>query len=122
MNKGFITEFIIIICSVIAFIGILFSIAFIRFSSTGKGQHTGFVTAVEQEGYIFRNYRIYVKTDNSSSQEDKYCMDRNKIDLANKAKEWSKNRQLVEVSFEGVRGMGAGLCNDIEIINIELLK
>lgn len=53
-----------------AAIGLAALFSAIHFSSAGQGSHTGFVTAVEQEGYIYRNYRVYVKTDLSSSQED----------------------------------------------------
>lgn len=41
---------------------------------TGSGQHTGYVTAVEQEGIFFKTTRVYFKTDPQSSQEDSYCV------------------------------------------------
>ncbi len=42
--------------------------------ATNNGQHTGYVTAVEQEGLIWKTWRAYVKTDPMSSQEDSYCV------------------------------------------------
>jgi len=39
-----------------------------------KGQHTGYVTSVEQNGIIWKTWRAYVKTDPQSSQEDEYCI------------------------------------------------
>ena len=90
----------------------------IHFSSTGPGAHTGYVTAVEQEGWFFKNYRVYVKTDNSSSQEDIYCLDRSRQDLVRTAQEVSKKRELVTVEFAGVRGFGWGLCHDIQITGL----
>ncbi len=42
--------------------------------STGSGEHTGFVTAVEHNGVVFKTGRVYVKTDPQSSQEDSYCV------------------------------------------------
>jgi hypothetical protein len=42
--------------------------------NTGNGEHTGYVTAVERNGLIFKTGRVYIKTDTSSSQEDEYCV------------------------------------------------
>ena len=95
---------------------------FVSFSSTGVGSHTGYITAVEQEGYLFPNYRVYVKTENSSSQEDKYCLHRDNNNLAQQAKALSQSRALVEVSFKGVRGIGLGLCDRVEITNISQIN
>lgn len=41
---------------------------------TLRGEHTGFVTAVEKTGIFFKTGRAYVKTDTQSSQEDSYCV------------------------------------------------
>jgi len=100
----------------------LLSLPFVRLSSTGAGSHTGYITAVEQEGYLFPNYRVYVKTENSSSQEDKYCLHRDNNNLAQQAKALSQSRSLVEVSFKGVRGIGLGLCDRLEITNISQIN
>lgn len=40
----------------------------------GSGEHTGYVTAVERNGVVWKTGRAYVKTDTSSSQEDVYCI------------------------------------------------
>lgn len=92
---------------------------FVKFQSIGSGRHTGFVTAVDKRGYIFQNYEVYFKTDNSSSQEDMYCVHRDNEELANKLIQASKNRQPVTVRYEGVRGIGLGLCHATEIKAIE---
>lgn len=42
--------------------------------NTGTGQHTGYVTTIEQEGVFFKTWTAYVKTDTTSSQEDAYCV------------------------------------------------
>lgn len=42
--------------------------------NTGNGSHTGYITAVEKTGVIWKTGRAYVKTDLSSSQEDLYCV------------------------------------------------
>ena len=106
---------LLLIVAVIGGIGLLNAL---HFSSTGPGAHTGYVTAVEQEGWLFKNYRVYVKTDNSSSQEDIYCLDRSRQDLVRTAQEVSKKRELVTVEFAGVRGFGWGLCHDIQITGL----
>lgn len=41
---------------------------------TGRGEHTGFITATEKHGIIFKTNTVYVKTDTQSSQEDSYCV------------------------------------------------
>lgn len=41
---------------------------------TGQGKHTGYVTAVQKQGIIFKTGRAYVKTETESSQEDIYCV------------------------------------------------
>jgi hypothetical protein len=92
----------------------------IHFSSIGVGEHNGYITAIDQNGYIFRNYDIYFKTDNSSSQEDKYCINRNNLDLIKKANEVNKARKQVVIQYEGVRGLGWDLCSYSEIKNIQL--
>jgi hypothetical protein len=42
--------------------------------ATTEGQHAGYVTAIEQHGLIWKTWRVYVKTDPQSSQEDTYCV------------------------------------------------
>lgn len=41
---------------------------------TGGGQHVVIVTAVENEGAVWRTWTAYVKTDAESSQEESYCV------------------------------------------------
>jgi len=98
---------------------IIFAFWGIRFSQVGQGEHSGFITAVDQRGYVFRNYDVYFKTDNSSSQEDEYCINRNNIGLIEKAKKANKLRKQVTLHYEGVRGIGLGLCMGSEITAIE---
>ena len=42
--------------------------------SPTNGEHTGYVTAVENSGYVFHTWTAYVKTNTQSSHEDKYCV------------------------------------------------
>lgn len=39
-----------------------------------SGQHTGYVSSVEQSGIIWKTWTAYIKTDPQSSQEDAYCV------------------------------------------------
>ncbi len=65
--------------------------------AVNEGQHTGYVTAVEREGLIWKTWRAYVKTDPQSSQEDLYCVtDPNVVfDL----QYMEKSRQLITVNY-----------------------
>lgn len=123
MNKGLtLVELIVAIMIVLVLFTTVLTPLFVRISTTGKGNHTGYITAIEQEGWFFPNYRVYVKTDNSSSQEDVYCLHRDKQKLADVAKQLNKQRKLVNVEFSGVRGIGLGLCWGVEVINISVDK
>lgn len=113
-NENVIIGFFIFI-GLLIILGLILVAGAIRFDPTYKGNHTGYVTAIEQTGIIFPNYTIYFKTDNSSSQEDTYCVNRNSNALLDELREVSKKRKLVTVVFEGVRGFGLGLCHGVEI-------
>lgn len=41
---------------------------------TSHGEHTGFVTSIEQNGIFWKTWTAYVKTNTTSSQEDAYCV------------------------------------------------
>ena len=41
---------------------------------TGRGEHNGYITAVEKYGVFWKTGRAYLKTDTQSSQEDAYCV------------------------------------------------
>lgn len=118
----FIVYIIVSIFCLLLFITGFLSVTALHYSTTRESKHTGFITAVEQKGFIFPNYTIYFKTDNSSSQEDQYCLFRNKKDLVQKAKEYNQKRQLVTLTYNGVRAIGVGICNGEEVTNLQLDK
>lgn len=93
ISKGFMKKiniFIVLLATTLLLSGCSFI--------TGRNaEHTGFITAVSQEGLIFQNYRIYFKTDMSSSQEDVYCLHRDNIEFANKLKQASKEKKMVTI-------------------------
>ncbi len=41
---------------------------------TGRGDHTGYITAVEKSGIFFKTGTAYLKTNTTSTQEDSYCV------------------------------------------------
>ena len=64
-----------------------------------NGEHTGIVTAVEyNHGILWGSNLAYFKTDQQSSQEDKYCI------ISEAVKEQlinvSKNREIVTIHYE----------------------
>ena len=91
----------------------------IQYDSVGEGEHNGYITAIEQKGIFYRNWHVYVKTDNSSSQEDSYCVPESEKELVKQAKQANKARKQVIVHFKGVRGIGYGLCDFAQITSIE---
>jgi len=73
-----------------------------------SGEHTGIITAVEHTGLLFKTWRVYVKTDPQSSQEDAYCViDENLIDGL---KELSSSKQTVTVEFMDYFSAGITNC------------
>lgn len=92
----------------------------LSYSTTRGGSHTGYITAVEQEGLFFHTYKVYFKTDSSSSQEDVYCIREASTGLAQMAKEAQRSNQKVTVVYDGERGFGYHLCNYDRIDVIEI--
>ena len=104
----------------VVFITLIFWACFyVKFSSTGNGQHVGYVTAVDQNGYIYKNYQVYFKTDTLSSQEDVYCINKSNKSLVDMAKRASVTRKLVTIEYHGVRGIGLDICGGDEIDSIK---
>jgi hypothetical protein len=66
---------------------------------TSDGEHTGFVTATETNGIIFKTNLVYFKTDTESTQEDEYCIiDK---DLMEKLREKQLSKEKVTLIYEG---------------------
>lgn len=113
------SEAILFIVGFVVAIVMVIILPFVRLSSTGTGEHVGYVTAIEQKGYFFRNYQVYFKTDNQSSQEDEYCVNRSNRSLIDKLKKANTARGLVTITYEGVRGFGIDLCIGEEIQSVK---
>lgn len=44
------------------------------FWERGSGQHTGYITATDNSGTLFKKKSVYFKTNTQSTQEDVYCV------------------------------------------------
>lgn len=68
------------------------------FHSPTSGEHTGYVTAIENTGLIFHTWTVYFKTNTESSQEDRYCViDTNILD---QLKYYQKESLKVTVKYD----------------------
>ena len=88
-------------CFIALFVGgflalMVFSIFFSFFTPT-EGSHTGYITAVEKNGIIWKTGRSYVKTDTQSSQEDNYCVRDQKV--YNELVEAQTSKEKVTIKF-----------------------
>lgn len=66
--------------------------------TTIDAEHTGYITAVEKNGLIWKTGRAYIKTELSSSQEDAYCVEDKA--LYDQLKEKSENKDSVTVVYK----------------------
>ena len=67
--------------SIVIVLGILMIIVFIPLTmisgftlTSTSGEHTGYVTATQQTGIIWKTWDVYFKTNTTSTQEDEYCV------------------------------------------------
>jgi hypothetical protein len=80
----------------------------IHIETTRGGTHTGYVTAIEENGIWFRTTSVYFKTDAQSSQEDRYCLiDKSLIPMLQE-KEASKEK--VTITFNAYLAPGWNNC------------
>jgi len=75
---------------------------------TGHGIHTGYITAVEQNGLLYPSWSAYVKTDTQSSQEDLYCVE---PQLAEVMQQMSQAKAHVTVEYVSYIAKGLKMCN-----------
>lgn len=90
-----------------------------------NGEHTGYVTAIENErGIVLPNNRtvVYVKTELSSSQEDVYCIQDSETELIASLKEASKEKKNVTIKFSGIVWTGWFNCSGDRIIGVETVN
>lgn len=102
---------------VVLFLGIVLPFTGLHYEIS-NGEHTGYITAVEQNGIIFKTYSLYIKTKLDSSQEDRYCVDGDE-QFIEELKEKSRNEEQVTLEFVDYFARGIYLCktNDIAVVN-----
>ena len=83
-------------------------------TTTTNGRHSGQITAIEKNGLIWKTWDVYVKTDISSSQEDRYCVEDET--LIPKLDKLSKDRQKVTVLYKAELIVAPWRCEGSEII------
>lgn len=76
---------------------ILGGVSLVGIGIPNSGQHTGVITSVEQEGLFWKTWKIYVKTNTQSSQEDTYCITNSNV--VEKAQQVSKDAQEITVKY-----------------------
>lgn len=74
---------------------------------TGTGEHTGYVTAAEKTGIIFKTNTVYLKTDPQSSQEDAYCV----VDSGLYSQLENLSRQKAQVTVNYISWLVSGVKN-----------
>ena len=63
---------------------------------TARGEHTGYVTATQTTGLVFKTHSAYIKTDTQSSQENEYCVVGDEVMAKLKTAQTSKEKVTVE--------------------------
>lgn len=77
--------------------------------TTENGRHSGQVTALEQNGLIFKTWTAYVKSDVSSSQEDAYCVEDEKV--VEELMEASRTKKNIVVGYHDEAIVAPWRCN-----------
>ena len=86
-----------------------------------EGQYKGYITAIEKNGAFFKGYNAYLKTDLTSSNEDKVCVNRDDKKLIERLKIAQENKELILIEYVGVIQYPIGACpnSDWMIINVK---
>lgn len=100
---------------IVALVGVFIFVS-IKIPLGNTGSHTGYVTAVEREGVFYKKYRVYFKTDTSSSQEDEYCVENSQEQLALSLEKRAETKKLTVLKYKEnfILGVFNGYC-EIEI-------
>lgn len=75
---------------------------FLNYPAT-EGSHQGTLTAVDMEGYLFRRYKVYLKSSVFTEQGDEteYCVYLEETELSNKLKEAIGKKVKLNYSHKG---------------------
>lgn len=97
----------LIIAAIICFV----VVGFLGLRGLGSydGEHTGIITAIEhRSNIVWASDIVYFKTSEMSTQEDVYCV---QPQLIEKAKEFSRSKEIVTLHFHNDFFMWAWQCN-----------
>lgn len=90
-------------------IGGMVSVIFLNGIGATSGQHTGVITAVESNNNLLWDADlIYFKTNAESTQEDKYCINK---DIYTKAQELAQSRKQVTIYYKNDLFLWKWECN-----------
>lgn len=83
------------------------------------GEHTGYVTATQAD--YWGNYNVFLKTELESSQEDRYCVRKDDIELVSQLKNVQTSRERVtlkymEYLFPKITDCSSQIINGIESV------
>lgn len=70
-----------------------------RFQSGTDGRQTGYIEAVQRTGYIWKNYRVFIKSSVDASQADVYCINQDKQELADSLFNAQEQNQRVTIQY-----------------------
>ena len=91
-------------------LGLMFSAIFVPVINGSEGEHTGIVTAVEEnDNLVWDANLVYFKTDAESTQEDVYCV--NDDYLKEKLELLSKSREVTTIEFQHDKFLWSSECN-----------
>lgn len=102
------TLFLFII-SILPFAVLTFFAVFGVHINTGQGQYTGYITATEKNGLFWKTSRVYLKTELSASNEDKFCV----MDEAvlSQLEEASRSQEPVTIKYSSFFIEGLAYCD-----------
>ena len=91
-----------------------------QINTAQNGSHTGYVTAIQQNGIFFKKYSVYFKTDKTSSQEDVYCIDRDSDLNIEKLKDLQRSGKKATLYYNSrVKFLAPNHCEDYYLIDFK---
>lgn len=108
---------VIVSCIFLGIITLAIMTPFVNSLGGTKGQHTGYVTAVDfNDNLIFDQDVVYFKTDTESTQEDIYCI--NNPDLKKRLEQYARDNVKVTLQYSNGYILWRADCNGgLSIIN-----
>jgi len=79
--------------------------------SANEGEHTGIVTAADEDAVLFfgTNYNVYFKTSEYSTQEDRYCVEDEA--LFKELQGYARNRTVITIRYKNDWFVHRSICN-----------